>query len=145
MSRADLSGAAAGGGAYTPEAPLPVAPDRSQIINSSDEQHKPTEAQFNIYAVSSTDPKSASLKANVLFVAPAGSVLRVSLDRGYHSIKHTDDTKTTDYGHLFNIIDIYGNIIATGVINGLNFTTVSIGIAPTIPVAEQPADVQSES
>jgi hypothetical protein len=100
-------------------------------------------AKFNIYAVPSSDPNSFTIKANVHFMAPAGSTLKINLDRAYHAITHLVDGQphnATDYGHLFTIEDIYGNIIATGVLNGVNFTTVSMGITEVIPVPEQSTD-----
>lgn len=84
---------------------------------------------FNIYAINNSDPISVS---NVHFVAPPNSKLHIDLDTAYHILPHkrTDgaNRNTTDYGNYFAITNSDGDIIATGVINGLNFRTVSIGV-----------------
>ena len=84
---------------------------------------------FHIYAIDHTNPVTVH---NIHFVAPPNSKLHIDLDSAYHILPHKrsdgGNRNTTDYGNYFAITNSDGDIIATGVINGLYFRTVSIGV-----------------
>jgi hypothetical protein len=93
-------------------------------------------AKFQFYPLDHSNPNARAV-GNVKFVAPPGSKLHIDTNSGYHSLAYRDNDGTnrvrSDYGHLFTITGPDGDIIANGVLNGLNFNSVSISVSPAFP------------
>lgn len=109
--------------------PADQNPDSAAVINTD----------FKLYAIDNTNP-SAYAFGNVNFVAPPGSIIHIHTDTAYHTLVYASNDGAnrprSDYGHYFSITDPDGNIIATGVLDGLNFNTATIGVNPR--PSEQP-------
>lgn len=88
---------------------------------------------FHIYAIDNSNP-SAHAFGNVHFVAPPGSIIHIHTDTAYHTLVYASNDGAnrprSDYGHYFTITDAGGNTIASGVIDGINFNTATIGVNP---------------
>jgi hypothetical protein len=111
-------------------------------INTTDQNTDPSavvNTNFNIYAIDNSNP-SAHAFGNVKFVAPPGSVIHINTDVQYHTLIYASNDGAnrarSDYGHYFTITDKDGNIIATGVLDGINFNTATIGVNPRFPNSE---------
>jgi hypothetical protein len=106
---------------------------------SADQNSDTVNADFNIYAIDNSNP-SAHAFGNVHFVAPPGSVIHIHTDVQYHTLIYASNDGAnrarSDYGHYFTITDKDGNIIATGVLDGINFNTATIGVNPRFPNSE---------
>lgn len=91
---------------------------------------------FKLYAIDHSNP-SAHAFGNVNFIAPPGSIIHIHTDTEYHSLVYADNDGAnrarSDYGHYFTITDATGNIIASGVLSGINFNTATIGVNPRFP------------
>lgn len=91
---------------------------------------------FQFYPIDHSNPNARAV-GNVKFIAPPGSKLHIDTNTGYHALVYRDNDGSnrvrSDYGHLFTITDPDGNTIANGVLNGLNFNSVSISVSPVEP------------